>query len=142
CQPRANTRGVHEVEQPDEGRAHVTCESDGGLSVDGRLQAANVEFGNDQEVEQDVDGKFDGADYEWYSRGKSSKGAQAYVGQACSPHAFRYETLSKRASNRDKDEAQHESEQALEQDQSVGETQSSVEGSCRFVADNQPCRPG
>ena len=158
CQSGTETRGVNEVEQPSKGRAHVACKSDGRLSVDGRLQAADVEFGDDQEVEQDVDGEFDRADDEWYirlvqctgcaryrcfeRRGKSSKGAQADVGQTCISHPGGYETLGKRPSNGDEDDAEDEPEKGLEQDQSMGKTQASVKGTCRLVANDQPCGSG
>ncbi|KFA76547.1 hypothetical protein S40288_10616 [Stachybotrys chartarum IBT 40288] len=155
--PRAHVgdaRGPEEVGQADDGGGHVAGELDAGLHVDGGGVAADVEVGDDEHVEEDVDGELGRADDERHvglvegPRGRGDgrleggaqgrEGADADVGDAEGPDLLGDEPAGEGAGAGGEADAHDEAEEGLDEDEGVGEGEAPRQGARGPVADDEP----
>ncbi len=152
----AETRGVDEIRESRERRAHVAAKADERLHVYRRRHARDVEARDEQQIQQDVERKPDGADEQrnvrlvqrprgigdgrLHGRAERREGADAHVLETRVANGGRHKLLGESLGSRHEHGAHNQAENGLGQDEGVCQTQPRSEGARRFVPDNDPCR--
>jgi hypothetical protein len=112
-----------------------------------------MESGDQEQIQDDVDGEFDRADDEWDvgliegacravdcvfdGRCECREGSYADIGDAGSTHLYRHETSYERRRTHQNADAHDEAQDGLEEDESVGELEPLAERAGAFVADDE-----
>lgn len=149
---------MHEIRQPRQRGTHVAREADEGLVDDGRGPSAEVEFRDDEEVEEDVDSEAGRADQQRDVRvieraravrdgdldggGEGGHGGDAHVGEGGAAHLGGDEGGGDLGGGGDEDEGHEGAEEGLREDQGVGEAEARGDGPCGFVPDDEPSYAG